>query len=315
MKKRIHLILPSRRRKQRGITLRRYQRGIIGAAGGSTMVDAGSGVSVSARLDGRTNSLLDQACYVGFQLQNDGDEYEYGSTGSLTNLTTWLDSGSASDAWVTWNRTGGTESDWNNIGSGNNGVRLNLGTTRSFRLLTVGFGVDTITGYCQFHDAASGGNLLQTTSTVTWSAENEFDPCPICCFTPDTLITMANGMRRPIEEVREGDLIMVEGGIEAVTEVISRKRRTMHRLKFDDGRHLDLSEDHPIHCEVKGYACVRPVAEYKDIGITEKLAIGDEVTLEDRSSIQLVAIEDLDYSLEVYTFGNSKFFANGILVY
>ena len=52
--------------------------------------------TVSARADGRTNSLVDNPCYSGCVFVSNGLEYEYNSLGSQTNSTTWLDTGLAS---------------------------------------------------------------------------------------------------------------------------------------------------------------------------------------------------------------------------
>ena len=132
-------------------------------------------------------------------------------------------------------------------------------------------------------------------------------------------ITMADGKPMRIGDVQPGDLIKVERGVEPVEEVLVRNRRAMYRLCFADGREIILSEDHPIHAEEKGYACVNPIYEYKDIGITTRLEVGDMVTLEGslpiRPSVRLEAIERHPYKGDVYTFSNSRFYANGILVY
>lgn len=283
------------------------------------------GPEVSARLDGRVNTLLSQGCYCGFSLESDGDEYEYSSTGNLASLTTWLDSGSGGQVWVTWNRTGGSLSDWNNIGAGNDGVRLQLSSNRNFRQFRSATGINTIIGYCQFHDAASGGNLLQQTGSATWSAENEFDPCPICCFTPETPIMMESGIQMPIGKIRKGDRILVwnprldpheaQYG-EEVTGIIDRVNRTMYRVTFEDGRHLDMSEDHPLHIEDKGPHSIYPTVEYKDVGLPEVLKVGDHasrILLGTHSVVK--SIEPIPYRGVVYTLENSLFYANGILVY
>lgn len=147
---------------------------LVGRAQAGYVAAGAAGPTVSARADGATMSRLNLSCYAGIQFNTDGQEWEYSAQGSLILETTWLDTGSSSDVWVMWTRTGGTLSDWDSLGSGNNNVRLNLGTTRSFRIIDtvsseVG-GAETIIGYFRFYDAATGGNLLQTTSTVTWSA-------------------------------------------------------------------------------------------------------------------------------------------------
>lgn len=290
---------------------------------GSSWVEldsAGGGPTVSPRLDGATNSRLNAACYAGFTLQNDGDEWEYSVSGGLTSLTTWLDTGAAGDVWVMWTRTGGTLSDWNSLGSGNNNIRLNLGTTRSFRLWRSSTGTNTISGYCRFYDAASGGNLLHTSSTVTWSAEYEFSACPLCCFTPETLVTMADGLQIPIKDIRKGDkvLTVVDNDFAEVevTEVIVMTNRPMYLIEFESGRSLRASGDHPIWVKDVGWASIDfQDVEYKDLSSPRaQLNAGDLVSTSDGTYDKIRFIATLQYPFAVYTLKETPFFANGLLV-
>ena len=156
----------------------------------------------------------------------------------------------------------------------------------------------------------------QTTTGQTWEAWTEFDACPTCCFTPETLILMADNTHMPIGEIQPGDLIRVENGIESVGEVIVRENRFMFHLTFSDGNALILSDDHPIYVENKGYASVNPVyGEYKDLGVPKKLEVGDKAIKEDGRTVKITEIQKYEYRWEVYTLSNTKFFAGGILVY
>jgi len=281
----------------------------------------GASPTVSAVADGDTNTGIDSiysSIYVGARFDSAGDEYETNATGSFSVAITagWLDTGSASDAWVEFIRTGGTAGAWSGK---SNSTRYNLGTTQTFQILdnTSNSTAVTIIGYFRFHDAASGGNVLQTTSGATWSCNLLPDMCPTCCFTPETMITMADGLPMPIGRVKVGDMIRVENGIEKVTEVITRVDRVMYRITFDDDRYLDASEDHPLYVAGKGYAAVNPDPgiDYKDLGVAKALAVGDRVMTIAGDTVRIDEIRLIDYPETVYTFANSKFFANGILVY
>lgn len=278
--------------------------------------------TTNMRADGATNSRLDNACYAGCAFYTTGTEYEYNSAGSLTLAHTWLTAGSASDVWIMWTRTGGTLSDWDSLGGGYNNVRRNVTATVAFRIVdtvssTAG-GAETITGYFRSYDAATGGNLLQTTSSATWSARRWHDACPLCCFTPDTLITMANGMKLPIKDVREGDEILVfRNGVnvaEPVDEVLVRLDRPMVALQFEDGTVIKASTDHPFHVKGVGPASVFPEIEYKDQGLPEKLEVGMVIHTENGIST-LTAIRPIEFPGPVYTFSNILFYANDRLVY
>ena len=274
---------------------------------------------VSARAIGYSNAepTPPGSVTVGLKFDTDGEEYEYNPSGTFgATVGTWLDQGTSAQVWVEFIRSGGTQSKWDNR---NNSQRYQISVDINFLVIdtiaSVAGGAETITGLFKFWDAASGGNTLQTTFTHTWSARLISDPCPLCCFTPWTLVTVADGSQMQIVDVRAGDWIKVEGGIAAVTEVLVRERRPMNLIKFADGRILETSEDHPLYVDGKGYAAVNPIIEYKDLGIAEVLVIGDKVLDETGQLNEIVAIENMDYPKKVYTFENSKFYANGMLVY
>lgn len=124
----------------------------------------------------------------------------------------------------------------------------------------------------------------------------------------------------PIGKIDEGDEILVwnpftkELDSEPVTGVIIRDKRAMYRVKFSDGRYFDVSDDHPF--DVKGKpASINPVGEYKELGKPERVQIGDPVTTQDGETVTIESWERIHYPGPVYTFENSMFFANGLLVY
>lgn len=139
--------------------------------------------------------------------------------------------------------------------------------------------------------------------------------CPFCCFTPDTLIEMADGTVRPIAAVGAGDWIATAHGSVEVTEVIVRVDRAMYRLEFEDGTVVEASDDHPFYVEGRGYASLNPTAPYKDIGIPDALRVGDRVRRRDGAGTRLLRTSAINYSGKVYTFAETEFFANGLQVY
>jgi hypothetical protein len=286
--------------------------GTMGAAG-----DEGLDPLVSADGTGFTNTRgIGGICFVGLQFNTDGEEYRILQTGAAsgTSQGTWLDQGTSDQVWVEFLRSGGTKSQWDGF---SNSTRYQLNVTRTFVMddVTTGPGTETITGQFRFWDAASGGSTLDTTPAAqTWIADYE-EICPMCCFTPDTLITMANGIQAPIVSIKSGDMIAVQGGTEPVTNVITQVNRVMYRVKFADGRELRMSDDHPLYVYGKGYAAFNPVGDYKDLGMAKILKLGDNVLDEHGRLNKIVDVQLIDYPQTVYTFGNSKFYANGMLVY
>ena len=272
---------------------------------------------VSADGTGYTNTRgIGGDCDAGLSFNTDGEEYRILATGAIdgTSQGTWLDQGTSDQVWVQFNYDSGSAASW--IGF-SNGTRYQMNVTRTFRITdsSTGPGTVAITGDFSFYDAASGGNLLDnTTAAQTWIADYE-EICPMCCFTPDTLITLASGIKAPIVSIRSGDMIAVQNGTEAVTEVITQVNRVMYGVKFADGRELRMSDDHPLYVYGKGYAAFNPVGDYKDLGMAKILKLGDKVLDEHGRLNKIVDVQLIDYPQTVYTFGNSKFYANVMLVY
>lgn len=268
---------------------------------------------VSAEATGYTNSgredLWDPVV-TGVRFATDGDEFRCNNGGSYTNNRgAWLDQGVASAVWVLFNRDSGNGDFGLSVG-----VRYQISVNRTFSLSRSTPGTTSITGEFFFYDAASGGNTLDTGPVnQTWTCTQTVDPCPICCFTPDTLIEMARGIAVPIASIREGDEIMTANGPEVVKEIITRVNRVMYRITFSDGTYVDASEDHPL--DVNGTPrSINPIIDYKHVGLPEKLQIGDVVTTR-KGKQMIVSIEQIEFPGMVYTLGNVLFYANDVLVY
>jgi hypothetical protein len=273
-----------------------------------------------ASINGDTNSRVDNSCYAGQFFGTDGYSEEYSPSGSANSASfQWLTAGNAEDVWVMWTRTGGTLSDWDSLGGGNNNVRLQMNANRAYRIVdtvssTAG-GAETIIGYFRMYDAATGGSLLATSATVTYSARRWHDACPLCCFTPDTPVTLASGLEVPISTVQVGDKIKTLNGTEEVQEILVRTNRPMVRIHFENGQHIDASTDHPFHVKGKGPSAVNPEYEYKDIGVPNTLSVGDLVSNESGGHNTITGLQPIEYPGQVYTFSNKLFYANGKLVY
>jgi hypothetical protein len=279
---------------------------------------ASGGPSVSIDVNGRTNVRENANCFSGALFYTTGVNYEYTATGGTSNVGNWLDAGSASDVWIQWVRTGGTLGSWNSINPGTGRVQVTV--NRNYRIVRASTGTDTIQGYFRAYDAATGGNLLDTGATGTYSAQRTFNGCPTCCFTPDTPVTLASGLEMPIGRVRKGDKILIqrpENGEftwEKVGEVIVRYDRAMYKVYFSDGTYLHASDDHPFVVPGKGYASINPLYEYKELGLPETLDVGDPVTTVDGKTVTVTAIKRSPYTGAVITFSNTFWFANGKLV-
>lgn len=253
------------------------------------------------------------ACYANLQYNSSGEEFK-NSAGAFDNFSTsrgdWLDSGAAADVWLERTITTGTL--FTDPGTG----RLQLSTTRSFRVRDNNPSAASVSCDLEMDmwDAASGGNNLENIPSIVLTA-NYNNPCPICCFLPSTSILMGDGTSKPIVEIEIGDVIRTFDGTEEVTEIIPRDQAPMWRVELEDGRTLILSEDHPVFVDGKGYSSVSSQGVYKDLHGTDQIVVGDSVQLDSGILLKIVKMHRDPFEETVYTLGNSRFYANGILVY
>lgn len=214
----------------------------------------------------------------------------------------------------TWVRTSGT------AGNGSAGATTAAsGTAVSDTEITFTLSGGTLGRTSQWTcDATSGSNTRYWTVTLTADGNGG---CSTCCFTPDTLITMADGSSKPIVDIEVGDLILCQDAatgvnvITAVTGILTRIDRAMYEFRFANGTVLNASEDHPLFALGKGWASVGGFGDYKDLGTVQAIAVGDRVIGFDGTSSEILSIEQIDFPGTVYTLDNSRFYANGVLVY
>lgn len=120
----------------------------------------------------------------------DSDTYYYRSTysGTMIQGSQWLTAGAVSQVWVQRTINSGSLTT-DGIGAGRVACTADR-TVGVFRGPITGTKSCTLTFY--FYDAASGGNLLAS-KQITVSATNlggGVGGCPLCCFTPDTMISV-----------------------------------------------------------------------------------------------------------------------------
>lgn len=216
---------------------------------------------------------------------------------------------------ILWVKTGGSTG----VTFTSNNLWQRLDTTRSQEVQASSSGSpDTVVvkGRMKFRRYSDGTELANVYCELyAFALAN--NQCPNCCLPPETLILMATGEWMAIVDVRVGDEIVTRSGNKKVTEIITRVNRVMYEITFADGRILRASEDHPIYVVGRGYAAVNPGVggNYKDLGIPEQLYVGDFVLDADGKENEIVSIEEIDYPHMVYTFAESEFYANGMLVY
>ena len=109
-----------------------------------------------------------------------------------------------------------------------------------------------------------------------YKSELHNDWCP-GCVAPSTRIVMADGSRRPIAEVQEGDVVLGhDGQAHRVTETMSHWHPTdLHRVRIRFLGDVTLTSDHPVWCatargDTKFELQWRPAGE---------LRVGDQIAM------------------------------------
>jgi Subtilase family/Hint module len=154
-----------------------------------------------------------------------------------------------------------------------------------------------------------------------------------CCFSYDTLITLADGSTKPIGLIEIGDKILSYNTDNNTTfenevqEIITRKDRDMYRFTLENGTEIIASEDHPFYVVGKGYSSLNPnltaqgTQGYEVLqGKLNWIKSGDTLLMSDNTEVKINSIEPIVHPDKVFTLSNKiksypNYFANGVLVY
>jgi hypothetical protein len=145
------------------------------------------------------------------------------------------------------------------------------------------------------------------------------------CFLPGTLITMADGAMKNIEDVKVGDktLSYDEGAgrdIEGVVEELESRARDHHYvMETDNGTVVKLTDEHPLYTR-QGWKSINPAntLRYDNMKVGA-LAVGDELLRSDGSwtavkSMKYVKGDVRTYNLKKVSSTNT-YYANGLLAH
>ena len=145
-----------------------------------------------------------------------------------------------------------------------------------------------------------------------------------CCFVAGTLITMADGSSKNIEDVTIGDqLIGKDGAINTVQEYIRPLLGDRTLVSFNGGTPF-ITNDHPVltingtwkSVDPAGTACKYASANL-NVG---QLGVGDIIATGDGTGFEIVSVKEhaLSADLQVYNFsldGNNTYIANNLVVH
>jgi len=177
-------------------------------------------------------------------------------------------------------------------------------------------------------DSNGTGSLNPGTYTYTVECFKADPPAPVCnsyytplvtCFTANTLVTMADGSKKDIQNVKIGDILKGESTDNTVLGFHQPKLEDKKLYSFNGGRYF-VTAEHPFKT-IDGWKSINPtLTDKENIGITvTELKVGDTLITED-GNVLLKTIDSKNDKVDtqLYNFkldGDHTYYADGYLVH
>jgi hypothetical protein len=152
------------------------------------------------------------------------------------------------------------------------------------------------------------------TNSVGTAYGNDISTMNNVCLAAGTLVTLADGTTKPIEDIQYNDMLCVwnfdEGHLDAAQPLYIKRAEWTNQynhLEFSDGSFLETINQHRIFNKEMG-RFTYPMTEDTPIGTTTFNVRGEEVTLVDK----YVVNKEVAY-YNVITYYHMNLFGNGIL--
>jgi DNA polymerase III subunit alpha len=94
------------------------------------------------------------------------------------------------------------------------------------------------------------------------------------CLTADTWIEMADGSRKPITAIREGDVVLTKDGPQRARGVRPSGIRPVGRLRLANGMSVRCTGDHPVFTQ-RGWVDARDLAGTDAVAVLDTVAAAD----------------------------------------
>ena len=145
-----------------------------------------------------------------------------------------------------------------------------------------------------------------------------------CCFVAGTLITMADGSTKSIEDVDLGEIVLGKDGahntvLEFLRPTLGETGATM--MAFNDSTPF-MTSDHPVWIKDQGWCSFDPEMTYNKYKMTVgRYQIGNIIETQDGTGLEIVSIEEYSNQSQdqtIYNFaldGNNTYIANGLVVH
>lgn len=156
-------------------------------------------------------------------------------------------------------------------------------------------------------------------------ADLNFYGIDVHCLAKGTLVLMSDHSKKPIEELQVGDEVAYRDATtgQIKTAKVEKLEKAVHhglvRYRFESGREIITTKDHPFMLEGKDWASLHPKksAQYQGFENIAKVKIGALFLTADGTD-RLIGIDEIEGSQETYTISRMSsgdhFIANGLLV-
>ncbi len=132
------------------------------------------------------------------------------------------------------------------------------------------------------------GNTIVTTQfqcQVVFGVDCLEGYCNEVCFLPGTMITLADGSKKAIEDVKVGEYVLsyneASGELVSsqVTKLDEKQKDYYYIIEFSDKSQIEVTDNHPFYTLEKGWASINPKATYEENPSinAKQMNIGDNV--------------------------------------
>lgn len=149
----------------------------------------------------------------------------------------------------------------------------------------------------------------------------------LCCFLPGTLITLADGTTKEIENIEVGDIVMSYNetshsySTNEVIETVSPVRTSIYECTLSNGDSIKMTPDHPVYSVANGWTAIDPEKAIEVYNIpVEALEVGD-ILLGNNGNLEVTGIKRIEglesttHTLSLKDKSQPSYFANGILAH
>lgn len=144
------------------------------------------------------------------------------------------------------------------------------------------------------------------------------------CFVKGTMVSMADGSLKPIEQIKKGDNIYYFDGQSlasaSVEEIAKVKHSRFVVYSLENGNTVTCTPDHPVMCVNKGWVSAnasKTASSYKGYAGCKQISVGDIIVTTSGNS-KIVDIKEISGEQDSYTIvkagSATNFIANGLQV-